>query len=152
MRVSNETGNVAPDLATLRRRSLEGRLGYSATDTFAQLQHAYGDSVFSRAQVFLWFRHSQKEESRLKVNHAEEDLHLQEPMKMSIEYGILSVAARGYFTGSQGVSVELLISYQMAPQATFLKFSRSTVYGNDFEKQIIFRSTQTAKHRETSTR
>ncbi|KAJ8952679.1 hypothetical protein NQ318_020994 [Aromia moschata] len=45
-KLSNETGIVAPDLATLRRRDLEGRfcfrLGHSATDTFAKLQHAYG--------------------------------------------------------------------------------------------------------------
>ncbi|KAJ8943104.1 hypothetical protein NQ318_009179 [Aromia moschata] len=40
------------------------------------------DSVFSI---------DQKEESRLKINHAAEDLHLQEPMNMSIEYGILCV-------------------------------------------------------------
>ncbi|KAJ8944408.1 hypothetical protein NQ318_023181 [Aromia moschata] len=30
------------------------RLGHSATDTFAKLQHAYEDSVFSKAQVFRW--------------------------------------------------------------------------------------------------
>ncbi|KAJ8936284.1 hypothetical protein NQ318_004739 [Aromia moschata] len=59
-KLSNETGNVAPDLATLRRRDLIGRfcfrLGHSATNTFAKLQHAYRDSVFSRAQVFRWFK------------------------------------------------------------------------------------------------
>ncbi|KAJ8935747.1 hypothetical protein NQ318_000573, partial [Aromia moschata] len=59
-KLRNETGNVAPDLATLRRRNLQGpfcfRLGHSATDTFAKLQHAYGDSVFSRAQVFRWLK------------------------------------------------------------------------------------------------
>ncbi|KAJ8960865.1 hypothetical protein NQ318_020164 [Aromia moschata] len=63
--LSNDTGIVAPDLATLRRRDFEGRdinfeqrcairfcfrLGHSATDTFPRLQHAYGNSVFSRAQ------------------------------------------------------------------------------------------------------
>ncbi|KAJ8948992.1 hypothetical protein NQ318_023016 [Aromia moschata] len=74
-KLSNETGNVAPDLATLRRRNLEGRfcfrLGHSATNTFRKLQHAYGDGVFSRAQVFRGFkaRHSQKEESRMNMNH-----------------------------------------------------------------------------------
>ncbi|KAJ8944450.1 hypothetical protein NQ318_002147 [Aromia moschata] len=36
-----------------------------------------------------------KEESRLKMNHAAEDLHLQEPMKMSIEFGILYVQIIG---------------------------------------------------------
>ncbi|KAJ8948030.1 hypothetical protein NQ318_003363, partial [Aromia moschata] len=59
-KLSNETGNIAPDLATLWRRDLEGRfcfrLGHSATDTFAKLQHAHGDSVFLRAQVFRWFK------------------------------------------------------------------------------------------------
>ncbi|KAJ8943951.1 hypothetical protein NQ318_013531 [Aromia moschata] len=60
-KLSNETGNVAPDLATLRRRDLKGRFcfrfGHSATDTFAKLQHAYRDSIFSRIQVgFRWFK------------------------------------------------------------------------------------------------
>ncbi|GFV48686.1 protein GVQW3 [Trichonephila clavipes] len=32
------------------------RLGHNATETFAKLQHAYGDSVLSRAQVFRWFK------------------------------------------------------------------------------------------------
>ncbi|XP_066261786.1 protein GVQW3-like [Euwallacea similis] len=32
------------------------RLGHSATETFAKLQKAYGDSVLSRAQVFRWFK------------------------------------------------------------------------------------------------
>ncbi|KAJ8951711.1 hypothetical protein NQ318_012561 [Aromia moschata] len=32
------------------------RLGHSARVTFAKLQHAYGASVFSRAQVFGWFK------------------------------------------------------------------------------------------------
>ncbi|KAJ8949536.1 hypothetical protein NQ318_005098 [Aromia moschata] len=32
------------------------RLGHSATDTFARRQHSYGDSVFSSAQVFRWFK------------------------------------------------------------------------------------------------
>ncbi|MBZ5796149.1 hypothetical protein K8353_39195 [Burkholderia contaminans] len=32
------------------------RLGHSATDTFAKLQHAYGHSVFSRTQVSRWFQ------------------------------------------------------------------------------------------------
>lgn len=32
------------------------RLGNSATETFAKLQQAYGDSVLSRAQVFRWFK------------------------------------------------------------------------------------------------
>ncbi|KAJ8961161.1 hypothetical protein NQ318_008841, partial [Aromia moschata] len=67
-KLSNETGNVAPDLAVLRRRDLEGRfcfkLGHSATDNFVNPQHAYEDSVFSRAQ---------KEESRLKMHQSAED-------------------------------------------------------------------------------
>ncbi|KAJ8956309.1 hypothetical protein NQ318_015045 [Aromia moschata] len=40
-------------------------------------------------------RHSQKEESRWKMNHAAEGLCLQEPMKMSIKHGILCVQIVG---------------------------------------------------------
>ncbi|GFW14064.1 putative transposable element [Trichonephila clavipes] len=32
------------------------RLGHNATETFAKLQQAYGDSVLSRAHVFRWFK------------------------------------------------------------------------------------------------
>ncbi|GFX20409.1 protein GVQW3 [Trichonephila clavipes] len=32
------------------------RLGHNATETFAKLQQAYGDSVLLRAQVFRWFK------------------------------------------------------------------------------------------------
>ncbi|GFY25364.1 protein GVQW3 [Trichonephila clavipes] len=32
------------------------RLGHKATETFAKLQLAYGDSVLSRAQAFRWFK------------------------------------------------------------------------------------------------
>ncbi|GFS89484.1 protein GVQW3 [Trichonephila clavipes] len=32
------------------------RLGHNATEPFAKLQQAYGDSVLSRAQVFWWFK------------------------------------------------------------------------------------------------
>ncbi|GFT31046.1 protein GVQW3 [Trichonephila clavipes] len=32
------------------------RLGHNATETFAKLQQAYGDSVVSRALVFWWFK------------------------------------------------------------------------------------------------
>ncbi|GFV68054.1 HTH_48 domain-containing protein [Trichonephila clavipes] len=32
------------------------RLGHNATETFAKLQQANGDSVLSRAQVFRWFK------------------------------------------------------------------------------------------------
>ncbi|GFU97075.1 uncharacterized protein TNCV_3347211 [Trichonephila clavipes] len=35
---------------------LQARLGHNATETFAKLQQAYGDSVLSRAQVFRWFK------------------------------------------------------------------------------------------------
>ncbi|KAJ8937043.1 hypothetical protein NQ318_021113, partial [Aromia moschata] len=62
-KLSNATGNVAPDLATLRRRDLEGRF-------------------------FGGLRHSQSKESRLQMNHAGEGLNLQEPIIMSTEYGI----------------------------------------------------------------
>ncbi|KAJ8948629.1 hypothetical protein NQ318_022695 [Aromia moschata] len=45
---------------------------------------------FQNPRFFGGLRHSQKEE-----NHAAECLHLQEPMKMSIEYGILCVQIIG---------------------------------------------------------
>ncbi|GFT35544.1 protein GVQW3 [Trichonephila clavipes] len=32
------------------------KLGHNATETFAKLQQAYGDSVLSRDQVFRWFK------------------------------------------------------------------------------------------------
>ncbi|GFW02060.1 HTH_48 domain-containing protein [Trichonephila clavipes] len=32
------------------------RVGHNATETFAKLQQAYGDSVLSRAQIFRWFK------------------------------------------------------------------------------------------------
>ncbi|PRD36017.1 UNVERIFIED_CONTAM: hypothetical protein NCL1_09902 [Trichonephila clavipes] len=32
------------------------RHGYNATETFAKLQQACGDSVLSRAQAFRWFK------------------------------------------------------------------------------------------------
>ncbi|GFU64763.1 uncharacterized protein TNCV_2128371 [Trichonephila clavipes] len=35
---------------------LTTRLEHNATETFAKLQQAYGDSVISRAQVFRWFK------------------------------------------------------------------------------------------------
>ncbi|GFU08592.1 HTH_48 domain-containing protein [Trichonephila clavipes] len=38
------------------RYDLGKRLGHNATETFAKLQQAYGDSVLSRAQVFRWFK------------------------------------------------------------------------------------------------
>ncbi|KAJ8933508.1 hypothetical protein NQ318_002561 [Aromia moschata] len=44
---------------------------------------------FQEFSFFGGLRHSQKEESQL--NHAAEDLHLQESMKMSIEYRILKI-------------------------------------------------------------
>ncbi|GFV43000.1 HTH_48 domain-containing protein [Trichonephila clavipes] len=35
-----------------------GRLAHNATETFAKLQQAYGDSVLSMAQIFRWFKAS----------------------------------------------------------------------------------------------
>ncbi|GFU77978.1 protein GVQW3 [Trichonephila clavipes] len=32
------------------------RLGHNATETFAKLQQAYGESVLSRTQAFRWFK------------------------------------------------------------------------------------------------
>ncbi|KAJ8934140.1 hypothetical protein NQ318_010361 [Aromia moschata] len=48
------------------------------------------ETVFSQEP-----RHSQKEESRLKLNNAAEGLHIQEPMQMLIEYGIFCVQIVG---------------------------------------------------------
>ncbi|KAJ8946694.1 hypothetical protein NQ318_006951 [Aromia moschata] len=45
------------------------------------------ETVFFQEPMFFGgLRHSQKEESRFKLNHAEKGHPLQEPMKMSIEY------------------------------------------------------------------
>ncbi|GFV69630.1 transposable element Tc1 transposase [Trichonephila clavipes] len=55
-KLSNETGSVVFDLETLGKWDMEGRLGHNATEAFAKLQQAYGDSVLSRAQVFRWFK------------------------------------------------------------------------------------------------
>ncbi|KAJ8961465.1 hypothetical protein NQ318_014713 [Aromia moschata] len=44
---------------------------------------------FQEPRFFGGLRHSQKEESRLKMCHAAEGFHFKEPMKMSIEYGTL---------------------------------------------------------------
>ncbi|KAJ8939237.1 hypothetical protein NQ318_015195, partial [Aromia moschata] len=46
---------------------------------------------FQEPRFFDGLRHYQKEESRLKINHAAEGLYHHESMKMSIEYGILCV-------------------------------------------------------------
>ncbi|GFT29117.1 putative mariner transposase [Trichonephila clavipes] len=48
------------------------RLGHNPTETFSNLQQAYGDNVLSRAQVFGGLMHFQKEESQLKMNLAAE--------------------------------------------------------------------------------
>ncbi|GFX91182.1 uncharacterized protein TNCV_1245971 [Trichonephila clavipes] len=90
-KLSNETGSVVFDLATLGKWDMEGRLGHDATETFAKLQQAYGDSVLSRARCFGDLRHFQKKESQLKMNLAAEGLQLQKPLKMSLESGILCV-------------------------------------------------------------
>ncbi|PRD34904.1 UNVERIFIED_CONTAM: hypothetical protein NCL1_13172 [Trichonephila clavipes] len=65
------------------------RLGHNATETFAKLQQAYGDSVLSR--VFGSLRHFHKKESQLKMNFAAEGPQFQKPLKMSLESGILCV-------------------------------------------------------------
>ncbi|KAJ8939425.1 hypothetical protein NQ318_021929, partial [Aromia moschata] len=61
--LSNETGIVAPDLATLRRHDLEELVlsGFASDlDTvqwiFLQNINTPRDTVFSRAQVFRWFK------------------------------------------------------------------------------------------------
>ncbi|KAJ8955032.1 hypothetical protein NQ318_000464 [Aromia moschata] len=100
-KLSNETGNVAPGLAILRRRGLEGRnsvlLGLASDLDTAQrilLQNFNTPTetvFFQEPRFFGGLRYSQKEESRLMMNHAAEGHHLQEPMKMSIEYVISCV-------------------------------------------------------------
>ncbi|KAJ8957109.1 hypothetical protein NQ318_007324 [Aromia moschata] len=70
--------------------SAEAKLEHSETE----LQHVYG-VFFQELRFFGGLRHSQKEECRLKMNHAAEGVHLQEPIKMSIEYGILYVQIVG---------------------------------------------------------
>ncbi|GFW32557.1 uncharacterized protein TNCV_677141 [Trichonephila clavipes] len=55
-KLSNETGSVVFDLATLGKWDMEGRLGHNAMEAFTKLQQAYEDSVLSRAQVFRWFK------------------------------------------------------------------------------------------------
>ncbi|GFX47363.1 putative mariner transposase [Trichonephila clavipes] len=55
-KLSNETGCVVFDLATLGKWDMERRLGLNATETFAKLQQAFGDSVLSRAQLFRCFK------------------------------------------------------------------------------------------------
>ncbi|KAJ8940215.1 hypothetical protein NQ318_010715 [Aromia moschata] len=62
------------------------------TRYFLQNFNRSTETVFFREPRFFGsLSHSQKEESRLQMNHAVEDLHLQEPMKMPIEYGIFCV-------------------------------------------------------------
>ncbi|KAJ8955173.1 hypothetical protein NQ318_009067 [Aromia moschata] len=60
-KLSNEIGSVAPDLATLRDGTWKGatvcyQLLLQTSGHSATLQHAYGDSVFPKAQVFRWFK------------------------------------------------------------------------------------------------
>ncbi|GFT34748.1 uncharacterized protein TNCV_2898861 [Trichonephila clavipes] len=67
------------------------RHGYNATETFAKLQQACGDSVLSRAQAFRWFKAFSKEESQFKMNLAAEGPQFQKPLNMSLESGTLCV-------------------------------------------------------------
>ncbi len=62
-----------------------------STETSANFWHAYRDSVLSRVQSFGGLRHFCKEESWLKMNHAEEDFQLQELIKMSIKSRIFCI-------------------------------------------------------------
>ncbi|GFV32994.1 HTH_48 domain-containing protein [Trichonephila clavipes] len=58
-KLSNETGSVVFDLVTLGKWDMEGRLRHNATETFAKLQQAYGDSVLSRTHICQrprWFK------------------------------------------------------------------------------------------------
>ncbi|GFV13537.1 HTH_48 domain-containing protein [Trichonephila clavipes] len=63
------------------------RLGHNATETFAKLQQAYGNSVLSRARVFRWF----KAFSEGRESLAAEGPQFKKPLKMSLGSGILCV-------------------------------------------------------------
>ncbi|GFV63752.1 HTH_48 domain-containing protein [Trichonephila clavipes] len=68
------------------------RLGHNATETFAELQQAYGDSVLSRAQVFQWSKaFSEGRESNEDEPLRYKGLQFQKPLKISLESGILCV-------------------------------------------------------------
>ncbi|KAJ8955820.1 hypothetical protein NQ318_005363 [Aromia moschata] len=92
-KLSNETGNAAPDLSILWRRDLEGqfcfRVGHSATDTFAKLQHAYGNSVFLRAHIFQRFKAFSEGRELIQDEPRSGRPSSSRPMKISIEYGII---------------------------------------------------------------
>jgi len=66
------------------------RLGHSATETFAKLRQAYGDSVLSRAQVFRWFKAFSDGKESIE-DESRSGRPFQELMKMSIKSGILCV-------------------------------------------------------------
>ncbi|GFW48223.1 hypothetical protein TNCV_2383071 [Trichonephila clavipes] len=70
--------------------------GHNATETFAKLQQAYGDSVLSRAHVFRWFKaFSEGRESIENLDPSapsqRKALRFQKPLKMSLEFRILCV-------------------------------------------------------------
>ena len=64
------------------------RLGHSATEILPKLQKI---EFYQEPRFFGGLRHFQKGESRLKMNPEAEGFHLQEPIKMLTESGILCV-------------------------------------------------------------
>ncbi|GFX88528.1 uncharacterized protein TNCV_2659391 [Trichonephila clavipes] len=66
------------------------RLGHNATETFAKIQQAYGDSVLSRVQVFRWFKAFSNGRESIEDYLAVEGPQLQKSL-MSLKSGILCV-------------------------------------------------------------
>ncbi|GFX58714.1 uncharacterized protein TNCV_804191 [Trichonephila clavipes] len=80
------------------------RLARNATETFAKLQQAYGDSVLSRAQVFRWFM-AFLEESQLEMNLAAEGPQFQKPLKLSLSCAFRSSLDMNRFLASKNIPV-----------------------------------------------
>ena len=76
---SNGVLSGASDLGTVQRELL---LNFSRPTEIVFCQEPW---------FFGGLRHFQKEENRSKMNHDMEGLHLQEPMKISTESGILFI-------------------------------------------------------------
>ncbi|GFX96881.1 HTH_48 domain-containing protein [Trichonephila clavipes] len=66
-------------------------LGHNATEIFAKLQQAYGDSVLSRAQVFRWFRVFSEGRESIEDEPHNGRPSVSKPLKMSLETGILCI-------------------------------------------------------------
>ncbi|GFW35594.1 uncharacterized protein TNCV_2462361 [Trichonephila clavipes] len=59
------------------------RLGHNATETFAKLQQAYGDSVLSRVEVFRWFKAFSEGRESIEDELRSGRLSVSKPLKMS---------------------------------------------------------------------